>query len=415
MRTAWAPRVLLVSWFIAVASWVLFRLRLSLIPILALVALASLLFICLIPSQAVFGGLWFFAVTVSGLCILGRLALTVPAIRRTMRSFVTHTGRSFQRHLKKSVPDLLYFHDLTVLEDLDFRNLASPPAVIWDAHEFYPGQLQKGPGADEIVRAIQRVSGSIDGFVTVNAPIAGLYSRLIPGLPTPTIVHNAADWHGPVESDGRLHEASGLRIETRILLYHGYLHPKRGVGYLLDVANNLPDNWAVVFMGGGELAGDIRRVMKGGGQGGREALKVALIPPAPADELVLWTAGASLGAIFYEPETINQKLASPNKLWEYARAGVPTVSYSGTFLKKTIEENGIGWVVDYSSSPERTAALISQLSEQDLSLARRKSLQFAEKSNSRTEEEKLRLALLDVMAHRVRHATFPMFKHFDSE
>ncbi|HYE68658.1 MAG TPA: hypothetical protein VEA58_08600, partial [Anaerovoracaceae bacterium] len=47
---------------------------------------------------------------------------------------------------------------------------------------------------------------------------------------------------------------------------------------------------------------------------------VVFIPPAPQNDLALWTAGGTIGIIPYEKIGLNHWFCTPNKLWEYPNA-----------------------------------------------------------------------------------------------
>ena len=53
--------------------------------------------------------------------------------------------------------------------------------------------------------------------------------------------------------------------------------------------------------------------------------RIVVLPPVPSDELLEWTAGASLAFVGAPPRTINLGLTIPNKLFESLMAGVPVV------------------------------------------------------------------------------------------
>lgn len=385
------------NWFRAAVSKISFR---SLVVFLVLTTLLGILPLFHTAVGPVTGrDMALDVYVIAGILLLCGLAVaTVARFRRQISAFLPTVGGKleslqFRFRRRQARPDLLYFHDLTVLEEFSTEKEKGWPKIFWDAHEFFPELFEDDSNPSKMAQGIESVFASIDGFVTVNELIADLYQQHGPGLPPATIVQNAADWLGIVENDGRLHRAAGIGSEQRVLLYHGYLHKNRGIHYLLEMAYHLPENWTVVFMGEGELEDDIVRGVESANLKGNSQPSVALLPMVPPDELVFWTAGATLGAIFYEPRTANQQLASPNKLWEYARAGVPTVSYAGEFLSRVITENEIGWVVDYSFSAIETAEFIASRDEQELLSTRKKSLRFAEENNSLTEIAKLKRAI----------------------
>jgi glycosyltransferase involved in cell wall biosynthesis len=74
--------------------------------------------------------------------------------------------------------------------------------------------------------------------------------------------------------------------------------------------------------------------------------RVTFIDPVPMDDLLEVTAGADLGVIPYRNVGLNNFYTSPNKLFEYAAAGVPVVASAFPELVKVVEGQQIGRTFD---------------------------------------------------------------------
>ena len=207
--------------------------------------------------------------------------------------------------------------------------------------------------------------------------IAG-YFREHHQLPEATVVMNATDGPGEQAYDGRLHEAARLAPETRILLYQGGYSPERGLGTLVQSAPHLPTGWALVLMGSGNSEPDLKRLAA---EDAKTAARVRFIPPSPVEELADWTAGASLGAILYENTCLNHWYCSPNKLWEYPRAGVPILAVRFPVLAERIEKYQIGWLLSDPVTPGEVGRLVANLTEDELAAKRKNCRAFLEQDN----------------------------------
>ena len=92
----------------------------------------------------------------------------------------------------------------------------------------------------------------------------------------------------------------------------------------------------------------------GDGRAGR----VHFVPFTPPDALVALTADADLGAIVAVPITESLRLGLPNKVFEYAAAGLPVLAGSGIEpLRDLVVGTGAGEAVDPTDRPALVAAL----------------------------------------------------------
>jgi glycosyltransferase involved in cell wall biosynthesis len=135
-------------------------------------------------------------------------------------------------------------------------------------------------------------------------------------------------------------------------------------------------------MGWGKLEEEMRRIA--------DSLKmknpdldqrIRFVPKVKQTELPLWTCGASLGAIPYENTGLNHWYCNPNKLWEYPNAGVPIIASPFPELRKTIEDNQIGWMLPDPLHPRDIAAVVNKLTEEDLTVASRNCREFIRRDN----------------------------------
>lgn len=248
---------------------------------------------------------------------------------------------------------LVHCHDINTLPIGVYLKLRYGCVLVYDAHEFYEDAVGIGKGLSIFYRMINKFSqGFIDGFITINKSFFDIYTTRYPKLPDPVLVMNATRKFPEVDYDGRLHEAAGLPLDKKILLFQGGFSPFRGIERLLGAAEYLDDSWCLVFMGWGKLEALILGYQE------RIPEKVRVIGPASQSELVYWTSGAYVGVIPYEDHGINHKYCTPNKLWEYPNAGVPIIASPRVELKRIIEENDTGWIYDESLSEEAFAKFI---------------------------------------------------------
>ena len=113
----------------------------------------------------------------------------------------------------------------------------------------------------------------------------------------------------------------------------------------------------------------------------RDSAPVRFIGPAPQDELVLWTAGATVGAIPYENTGLNHWFCTPNKLWEYPNARVPLLVSPFPEMRMQIEQYKHGWLLPKELTPEGIGNAVASLTEADIEVAQRNTDRFIAENN----------------------------------
>jgi glycosyltransferase involved in cell wall biosynthesis len=284
-------------------------------------------------------------------------------------------------------PDVVHAHDCTALPVAAIVKKALRVPVIYDAHEIYAEAATRRRGVvDYYILLHRRYLPIVDRFITVNQSIAQYYRRVHPQLSPAVVVRNAALRMPDCTYDGRLHAAAGLSRSEKILLYQGGFTARRGLQDLMRWASRLPDGWTLVMMGWGPLENELRDIARMEQFPRRDDVegvpqKIVFIPGAPRDEVLLWTAGASLGIIPYEGDVLNHWFCTPNKLWEFPGAGVPLIVQPFPELRKVIEKYGCGWVLPEVCTLDTLADLIRGLTDEQFRAARLGCRRFIEEDS----------------------------------
>lgn len=287
---------------------------------------------------------------------------------------------------------IIHCHDLWTLRAGSRAARRSGAILIWDAHEVYD-QIAQCTAARNAFhrRELAAHQGAIDVFITINESIADYYRRNSPRLPAAVIIKNATPKFAPKPYDGRLHTAASLPLNQKILLYQGGFSEKRGLQDLVRAAAHLSSEWSLVLMGWGPLENQLRPLAIEANRSRKEdgPAAVAFVSKAPFNELVQWTAGATIGVIPYEDCSLNHRYCTPNKLWEYPAAGVPVLCSPMVELEKAVVGYKMGWLIPQPMDARSLASMVNQLTEDDIREAQRGCARFMDAENWATYEQSL--------------------------
>lgn len=300
-----------------------------------------------------------------------------------------NSSPNFQRRVQimaeavlRTDPDIVHCHDVHTLPVGARVKQRLGCQIVYDAHEIYEDLAQGNEATARRYRYLHRKHLHIvDRFITINQSIAGWYAQNYPSLPPATILMNATPIGPSFKYDGRMHKVAGLPVDAKILLYQGGYATKRGLDYIVRAAEFFPEDWTLVMMGWGRLEPHLHAIADDIISRVVRAPPVRFIPPAPQDELMLWTAGATIGVIPYEQVGLNHLYCTPNKLWEYPNAGVPVLVSPFPELRKPVELYGHGWLLPESQEPKALAHQLAMLTDAEITTARKACQTFIKEEN----------------------------------
>lgn len=139
-----------------------------------------------------------------------------------------------------------------------------------------------------------------------------------------------------------------INKKNTILLYQGVLQKHRGIIQLMKIVQNTT-NTVGVIIGSGEYKKHILDYI----QKHNLNSTVRLLPAVTYPQLLKITSSADIGVSLINPNSISNKFALPNKIFEYSASGLPVLSSSIPNINKHILKYNLGWSVEFSDLQEQ--------------------------------------------------------------
>lgn len=225
--------------------------------------------------------------------------------------------------------------------------------VLYDAHEYAPGQYRETwlwllliqPYRVWVCRTFMPLAFRC---VTVNALIAEAYRELC-GV-TCSISVNAPDRYTlqPQPTDPH-------RIR---LIHHGGAAPRRQLEKLIAMVSLLDERFSLTLMlVAPPRSSYLRKLRRLAARQGR----TEIVPPVDFDAIVPTLNAYDIGVSLLPPVTINQKLALPNKLFEFIQARLAVATSPNPAMADLVERHRVG-VVSEAYTPAALASVLNRLS-----------------------------------------------------
>lgn len=292
--------------------------------------------------------------------VRGAVAVAAQSVRARART------RTFARALAATVhrldPVVVHCHDLPAAH---WAIMWAPPKVriVYDAHEIY----EELAGMPHHRRARYRrwqqdVASRVDALIVANDGIGEYLRHQYPELPEPVVVRNS---HASIRRDtaptghGTIRADLGVPASANLAVYIGGVGRFRGLATLIDAMQYLPSPWHVAIIGTGSLRGALMR--RAGALPLSVRNRLHWGDPVPPEVVVEYVSSATVGLILYEPVCLNHQVATPNKLWEFAAAGLPIVVSPLPALSREILTHDLGVVVRDAGDPRCIAEALASL------------------------------------------------------
>ncbi|UCC80325.1 MAG: glycosyltransferase family 4 protein [Candidatus Zixiibacteriota bacterium] len=282
--------------------------------------------------------------------------------------------------------DIYHAVDLDVLLGAYRAARKTGGKLIYEARELYTElePLQGRNTLKAIWRGLERrLIGKADRVITINESIAGELRKRY-GIDKPAIIRNMAMPVADVKPVD-LRKKFNVPDNFRIILYQGVLRSGQGLLYQLEIMKYL-DKVAMLFLGAGPIEDHIRKKSVEYGMEDRVILAGRVSP----DELLNYTASADAGLLLMEDTAMNNRLALPQKLFQYLAAGIPQIVSPLPEISRFVKNEDTGIVIPLGQPREAAEGIAKFLNDSSrYNEVRENCRKSAKKNNWENESRKL--------------------------
>lgn len=236
-------------------------------------------------------------------------------------------------------PDIFHAHDLDGLLCAFPAALLKGKILIYDSHELWSNTY---PFAN--LRGIQWLLPILEGLlirrvkagITVNESLAQYLSKKYRKkfLSLRNLPVRAKNQPGI-----SLRELFGPK---KIILHLGAADEGRGMEEMVKSVQYLPENYILVFLGGGKTESQIKKMTKEL----KLSSRIKFLPAVLPSQIAFSIKEADLGLVLTQKDSLSYYLSLPNKIFQYLNAGLPILGSNFPEFRKVIIANRIGEVVD---------------------------------------------------------------------
>jgi len=280
---------------------------------------------------------------------------------RFYRFWIDFQWRLF-RHRNKIKAKTYWSEDLYSLPITSRLSRNHKGRLIYDSREVYSalGTIHHKPWRQTFFSGLEKHYIKQCDRIFTSGELDSEYLKNRYDIDLPAVVMNVPH-KKEVKKNDKIREFWGLSADANILLYQGMIGRGRGMLPVLE-SLSLLDDVVLCLLGDGGLVHHIKRRAKELGVDKRVQHREWV----PYDELLEWTSSADAGLAFIEPVSLSYRFALPNKLFEYAMAGIPALISDLPAMRKILDEFPMGEIMPPDATPEMMTNAIRKLMNPEL-------------------------------------------------
>lgn len=265
---------------------------------------------------------------------------------RIVRHFINFIELSFILIRKGLIirPGVVHCHDTVVLAAGIIVALFVGSRLVYDAHELESQKNGQSSAISRLTLLFERIAWrSIDGFISVSPSIIDWYSEKFGVKPSALILNSPVQYNDENNSGRDLFGKNYLREkylipdDAKVYIYVGIIDKGRGVETSLLAFSENSVRSHLVFLGFGGLVPLVVEYAE-------KFQNIHYHEPVLHSEVVSLSSSADIGLCLIQNVSLSDYYSLPNKLFEYAFAGLHVVSSDFPDIKRVVADHDLGWV-----------------------------------------------------------------------
>jgi glycosyltransferase involved in cell wall biosynthesis len=295
---------------------------------------------------------------------------------------------SWAYNARKLNADIISGHDLNGLLIGYLSNFGcfkkKRAGLIYDSHEFELGRaVDRSKFQLWLTKQLERfLIKRCEFSIMVNDSVADEVQKIYRLKQRPIVVRNIPnlwelDYGKIAETRSEICNAMGISKDTFLVMYHGYVTPKRNIETLIDAVSR-NKHIAGIILGDVSPEGYMEQLKKRARDLGISN-RIYFHPVVPIEELYRYVGAADVGTVFLSANYRNEYLALPNKFFENIQSMTPVITFEFPEMKKIIQQYGIGMAVAIDNEEEIDAAIEKMRTDKEFYNQCKKNLEAAKR------------------------------------
>ncbi|MGE5329798.1 MAG: glycosyltransferase [Deltaproteobacteria bacterium] len=261
--------------------------------------------------------------------------------------------------------------DIIISNDIDTLPLALKikrnAKVLFDAHEFAPKEFEENLKWRLLYSnykhyLCKKYIPKADAMLTVCQGIADEYEKNYEKKPI--VVTNAPEYKDiqPTETDEKK-----IRI-----IHHGGVNPSRKLEKMIDMMQYLDDRFCMDFM----LVGDENYIYELKTKANKNP-RIRFIEPVKVEDICDKISEYDIGIYILEPNSFNNKMALPNKFFEFIQARLAVAIGPSPEMARIVKQYDCG-IIGEDYSPQSMAKILNSINAEKIDYYKKQSDKLAE-------------------------------------
>lgn len=278
----------------------------------------------------------------------------VDAINRNIKNpLLRYISSLFKFYfvLKRVSPDIVYGHDYYAAPIIAYA--LKKRKLVYDAHELYLAD-KSATKRERICCYLERKAiEKADRVICASERRKEIMKQHYSTKREICVVNNISIL--PRMNDNKMDEAYFSSDERKIVVYCGALIKARRVDLLIEAAKKLKSYIRVLIVGNGEELEFLKNKVQ------IESIdNVTFINAVPYKSIWSIISRCDIGYLYYENDTLNNTNCAPNKVYEYASAGLAMIANENLGLSDIFSRYSVG-----ASSNDLCSAIMEVLNNYD--------------------------------------------------